>query len=398
MCTTRELEEGGRRRLPRPLTASSCRCPGVDWATLRRLSSSPPPPLPCLSLLRRLAASAASASRGTTGPRSSATGACKRTAALVWRQRPLPSSPQHAAPSPDSTLACLRLQRLWMLTSGFSAPSSPPYSDEHYFPTLLAALGKENETYCDGNGVASADWRIGGPHPRSYKCVRRVLVGMRDSQRAEGSAACDCMPARLWSWPLTTLASFCSPDRPREVTYAHITRLRSLIADKDMQPTLCEYEGPIRGTRRSGMLRSPRLSEAAAHACVATGLTSHSSPCPLPHPPRVLPPLQTRSACLCPLSRRPATPPAPPRARRWRGRTIGGRRTRRCGAPAPSPPASSLPARRTQYSPSQTACRMGPTAARTRSELKAPAGVAPAACRPCACDSSSSSKQQQPAQ
>lgn len=45
---------------------------------------------------------------------------------------------------------------------------NPTLADEHYFPTLLATLGRENETYCDGNGVASANWTIQGPHPHHY--------------------------------------------------------------------------------------------------------------------------------------------------------------------------------------------------------------------------------------
>ncbi len=47
-------------------------------------------------------------------------------------------------------------------------PPAYPLADEHYFPTLMATLGRENETYCDGNGVASANWTIQGPHPHHY--------------------------------------------------------------------------------------------------------------------------------------------------------------------------------------------------------------------------------------
>ena len=47
----------------------------------------------------------------------------------------------------------------------------PLFSPPRPRDAQLATLGRENETYCDGNGVASADWRIGGPHPRSYKCA-----------------------------------------------------------------------------------------------------------------------------------------------------------------------------------------------------------------------------------
>ncbi|KAI3431710.1 hypothetical protein D9Q98_004755 [Chlorella vulgaris] len=41
--------------------------------------------------------------------------------------------------------------------------------DEHYIPTLLAVLGLQNETYCNGNGIAYVDWSRGGNHPRSFK-------------------------------------------------------------------------------------------------------------------------------------------------------------------------------------------------------------------------------------
>ncbi len=40
-------------------------------------------------------------------------------------------------------------------------------SDEHYVPTLLAVMGRENETDCLGASMHT-DWRDGGAHPRSY--------------------------------------------------------------------------------------------------------------------------------------------------------------------------------------------------------------------------------------
>jgi hypothetical protein len=43
------------------------------------------------------------------------------------------------------------------------------FSDEHYFPTLLAVLRRENETECEGWGVAAQDWSKGGAHPRAFK-------------------------------------------------------------------------------------------------------------------------------------------------------------------------------------------------------------------------------------
>ena len=45
------------------------------------------------------------------------------------------------------------------------------HADEHYIPTLLAALGLENETYCDGWGVAAADWTGLAAHPNTYEYV-----------------------------------------------------------------------------------------------------------------------------------------------------------------------------------------------------------------------------------
>lgn len=41
-------------------------------------------------------------------------------------------------------------------------------TDEHYFATLLAVLGKEAETECGGWGVAAQDWSKGGPHPKAF--------------------------------------------------------------------------------------------------------------------------------------------------------------------------------------------------------------------------------------
>ena len=43
------------------------------------------------------------------------------------------------------------------------------FSDEHYFPTLMAVLGKEGETECQGWGVAAQDWSKEGAHPRAFK-------------------------------------------------------------------------------------------------------------------------------------------------------------------------------------------------------------------------------------
>lgn len=44
------------------------------------------------------------------------------------------------------------------------------FPDEHYFPTMLSALGRENETDCHGF-ITNVDWGINpgwDPHPRTY--------------------------------------------------------------------------------------------------------------------------------------------------------------------------------------------------------------------------------------
>ena len=42
-----------------------------------------------------------------------------------------------------------------------------PGADEHYVPTLLAYLGKDQETDCWGF-LVNVDWSRGGAHPRTY--------------------------------------------------------------------------------------------------------------------------------------------------------------------------------------------------------------------------------------
>jgi hypothetical protein len=44
------------------------------------------------------------------------------------------------------------------------------------------------------------------------------------------------------------------PCRPDEVTYERIASLRSLIADKDLQPQLCVGEPSIKGAQNHLML------------------------------------------------------------------------------------------------------------------------------------------------
>lgn len=50
------------------------------------------------------------------------------------------------------------------------------YADEHYVPTLLAYLGKDQETDCWGFMV-NVDWSRGGAHPRTY-AVEDIDVDM----------------------------------------------------------------------------------------------------------------------------------------------------------------------------------------------------------------------------
>lgn len=42
------------------------------------------------------------------------------------------------------------------------------FSDEHYFATLLAVEGKEEEGVCESRGVAFTDWSENAAHPASY--------------------------------------------------------------------------------------------------------------------------------------------------------------------------------------------------------------------------------------
>ena len=44
---------------------------------------------------------------------------------------------------------------------------APVAADEHYVPTLLAYLGKDQETDCWGF-LVNVDWSRGGAHPRTY--------------------------------------------------------------------------------------------------------------------------------------------------------------------------------------------------------------------------------------
>lgn len=62
------------------------------------------------------------------------------------------------------------------------------YSDEHYFPTLLAAVGRENETDCYGE-LTDRDWSRGfatDPHPWEYRpreVTQKLLRKLRYAER-----------------------------------------------------------------------------------------------------------------------------------------------------------------------------------------------------------------------
>ena len=107
-----------------------------------------------------------------------ATAACPSPAALpprrarrACRRAPTtspPRAPRSSSLHPCAPPACARLPLTRLRLHTCSPPLNPACADEHYFPTLLATLSRENETYCDGNGVASANWTVGGPHPYHY--------------------------------------------------------------------------------------------------------------------------------------------------------------------------------------------------------------------------------------
>lgn len=66
------------------------------------------------------------------------------------------------------------------------------YSDEHYIPTLLSVLGRENETSCQRT-ITNVDWRAQGAHPRTYKAHEinplRIRLLRRPHKRCSYTAA-----------------------------------------------------------------------------------------------------------------------------------------------------------------------------------------------------------------
>ena len=55
------------------------------------------------------------------------------------------------------------------------------FSDEHVFATLMAVMGRENETDCKGF-MMHVDWSRGGAHPRTYE--QREISAARSAIRA----------------------------------------------------------------------------------------------------------------------------------------------------------------------------------------------------------------------
>lgn len=72
-------------------------------------------------------------------------------------------------------------------------------SDEHYIPTLLSLMKRENETSCQRT-ITNVDWRAGGAHPHAYQpqevnalCLQKLR---RPDKRCSSTAAIRC-------WALT---------------------------------------------------------------------------------------------------------------------------------------------------------------------------------------------------
>lgn len=66
-------------------------------------------------------------------------------------------------------------------------------SDEHWLPTLIAALGREDETDCHGY-LTNVDWSRGGGHPRSYE--EKEISAARWVVQASGAChlrVCGCV-------------------------------------------------------------------------------------------------------------------------------------------------------------------------------------------------------------
>lgn len=81
-----------------------------------------------------------------------------------------PPADQHS--SPPTLLAVLGRDGAHQHAPSHLPYTHPPlltlFADEHYFPTLLAVLGRENETACGCWGMAAQDWSAGGAHPKSF--------------------------------------------------------------------------------------------------------------------------------------------------------------------------------------------------------------------------------------
>lgn len=106
--------------------------------------------------------------------------ACQHPWMDTWRWHPAMNRGKHRVP-----LEGWRKSSQWMglirehaelfvhdkvineLFEAYCSPSNACYSDEHYVPTLLAYLGKDQETDCWGF-LVNVDWSRGGAHPRTY--------------------------------------------------------------------------------------------------------------------------------------------------------------------------------------------------------------------------------------
>ena len=200
-----------------------------------------------------------------------------------------------------------------------SIPHRPCPPDEHYFPTLLPALSQPHIALtvrcADVSDPTLPSRRALLPHPaghagpRERDVLRRQRRGLRQldhwraapaplhvrpgARRGVGGprwgARCAGPAAPLgrprgqrtrWLQPPAPTACSTLPwllsCRAEEVTYERVVQLRSLIADKDLQPQLCVGEPSIKGAPcchcRCLML---------AHACSCLLMLAHARSCSL---------------------------------------------------------------------------------------------------------------------
>lgn len=72
------------------------------------------------------------------------------------------------------------------------------FSDEHYFATLLASKGKDNEGVCQSRGVSFTQWEINSAHPKSFRTsdINQNLI--REARQAPKSVAGENTPPCDW--------------------------------------------------------------------------------------------------------------------------------------------------------------------------------------------------------